>query len=480
MININENILKPLCVDLDGTIIRTDSLMESILVSLKKNPLLFILFPFWIIRGRYYFKSQIAKRIIPNPKSYPYNHSVIEYLVNEKRNGREIILATASIKGIADSVASEIGIFNNVLSSENSNNLRAKSKRDKLVELYGERGFDYIGDSKADFEVWNKADKAIMVEPSGSMIKKVSGNTEIIKIFKHDKSKFKLILKEIRVYQWLKNILIFFPLLMAHKVTDLNMILNAVFAFISFSLIASAVYVTNDLLDLESDRLHPRKKNRPFASGHLKLQLGFLMSPILMAGGILLAIFLLPIEFFYFLLIYFVLTTTYSFYLKKQPIFDVIVLACLYTLRLVAGATAVNVTASPWLLGFSIFLFLSLAFIKRYTELLVIRELNKNESKGRGYLVEDMNLISNMGPASGYISVMVLALYVNSKEVIALYHKPELLWLVVLCLLFWISRMWLLAFRGKMEDDPLVFTGKDWVSYVVGAIVGILAIGAAL
>ncbi|TAL71100.1 MAG: UbiA family prenyltransferase [Bacteroidetes bacterium] len=480
MSEIKENTLKPICVDLDGTIIRTDTLMESILIAIRKNPFLMILFPFWIIRGRLYFKKQIGRRIIPNPRIYPYNHNVIEYLVDEKRKGREIVLATATIKGIADSVAGEIGIFNKVLSSENSNNLRAKSKRDKLIELFGEKGFDYIGDSKADLEVWSSADKAILVEPSESMIKNVSGKTEIIKIFRQEKGTLGLILREIRVYQWLKNILIFFPLLMAHKVTDLNMILNAIYAFAAFCLIASSVYVTNDLLDLESDRHHPRKRNRPFASGNLKLQWGFFMSPLLLTGGIIFSIFLLPIDFFYYLLIYFILTTTYSFYLKKQPIFDVIVLSCLYTLRLVAGASAVNVPASPWLLGFSIFLFLSLAFIKRYQELLVIKEQNKNESKGRGYLVEDMNLISNMGPASGYISVLVLALYVNSKEVISLYHKPDLLWLVVLCLLFWISRMWLLAFRGKMEDDPLVFTGKDWVSYVVGAIVGILAIGAAL
>jgi 4-hydroxybenzoate polyprenyltransferase len=480
MTEIRENNLRPLVVDLDGTIIATDSLMESIIIAIKKNPLIFFLFPFWIIRGRYYFKSQIGKRVIPKPTIYPYRIEVIDYIKKEKNKGREIVLATATIKEIAESVANFLGIFDKVLASENSNNLRAKSKKELLVELYGEKGFDYIGDSKADLEVWKSAEKAIVVEFGNTIINKVKKHTDIDKIFQKNTSKMKLIIKEIRVYQWMKNILIFFPLLMAHKVTDINLFLNVIYAFSAFSLIASSVYVLNDLLDLESDRYHPRKKNRPFASGGLKLQWGFFMSPLLLAAGILISILLLPIDFFYYLLIYFVLTTTYSFYLKKQPIFDVIILACLYTLRLIAGASAVGVQASPWLLGFSIFLFLSLAFIKRYQELLVIREQNKNESKGRGYIVEDMNLISNMGPASGYMSVLVLALYVNSKEVVSLYHKPEILWLVVLCLLFWISRMWLLAFRGKMDDDPLVFTGKDWVSYIVGAIVGILAIGAAL
>lgn len=475
-----ENILKPLCVDLDGTIIATDTLMESVLLAIRKNPLIFFLFPFWILKGKYFFKTEIGKRVIPKPDIYPYNAELINYLKSEKLKGRKIVLATATIKPIADSVAEYLGIFNEVIASENSNNLRAKSKRNKLIELYGEKGFDYAGDSKADYLVWEASNKAILVQPKVSVENKVNKMKNDVLTFKVKSNKLKLLIKEIRVYQWLKNILIFFPLLMAHKVTDFQLIINAVFAFFAFSLIASSVYVLNDLLDLESDRQHPRKKNRPFASGKLPLQLGFLITPFLLSGGIIISVLLLPIEFFYYLLIYFILTTSYSFILKKQPIFDVIVLACLYTLRLVAGASAVNVQASPWLLGFSIFLFLSLAFIKRYTELLVIREQNKNESKGRGYIVEDMSLISNMGPASGYMSVLVLALYVNSKEVVSLYHRPEILWFVVLCLLFWISRMWLLAFRGKMDDDPLVYTGKDWVSYVIGAIVGILAIGAAL
>jgi len=480
VIETKENTLKPLCVDLDGTIIATDTLMESILIAVKKNPLMLLIFPFWLIRGRYYFKTQIGKRVIPKPELYPYRPEIINYLKSEKQKGREIVLATATVKPIADSVAAYLGIFDKVIASENSNNLRARSKRDRLVELYGEKGFGYIGDSGADYEVWEAADYAILVEPSKSIENKVKKIKDEVIIFKNRINKIKLITREIRVYQWLKNILIFFPLLMAHKVTDIQSFVNVIFAFFAFSLIASSVYVLNDLLDLESDRHHPRKKNRPFASGSLRLEWGFFMSPLLLAGGILLSIYLLPIDFFYYLLIYFILTTSYSFYLKKQPIFDVIILACLYTLRLVAGASAVQVQASPWLLGFSIFLFLSLAFIKRYQELLVMREQNKNESKGRGYIVEDMSLISNMGPASGYMSVLVLALYVNSKEVVSLYHRPEVLWFVVLCLLFWISRMWLLAFRGKMDDDPLVYTGKDWVSYVVGAIVGILAIGAAL
>ncbi len=480
MIETRDNTLKPLCVDLDGTIIATDSLMESILISMRKNPFIFFLLPFWIIRGRFYFKTQIGKRVIPVPNIYPYKSEIVDYLKSERQKGREIVLATATIKPIADSVAEYLGFFDKVIASEKSNNLRANYKRDRLIELYGEKGFDYAGDSKADYSVWEAADKAILVEPSSTIENKVRKFKDEVMVFKSKSNKLKLIIREIRVYQWLKNILIFFPLLMAHKVTDVQLFANVIYAFFAFSLIASSVYVLNDLLDLESDRHHPRKKNRPFASGSLPLQLGFFMTPLLLAGGILISILLLPIDFFYYLLIYFILTTSYSFYLKKQPIFDVIILACLYTLRLVAGASAVHVQASPWLLGFSIFLFLSLAFIKRYTELLVIREQNKNESKGRGYIVEDMSLISNMGPASGYMSVLVLALYVNSKEVITLYHRPEILWFVVLCLLFWISRMWLLAFRGKMDDDPLVYTGKDWVSYVIGAIVGILAIGAAL
>jgi 4-hydroxybenzoate polyprenyltransferase len=477
---IPQNEQRPLCVDLDGTLIYTDTLMESMILAIRKKPYILFLLPLWIIRGRYYFKMKIGKIALPNPETLPFRKDVLEYLEQEKEKGRKIVLATATIKEIADSVAGYLGIFDMVLGSENSNNLRSKHKRNQLVELFGEKGFDYAGDSRADLAVWKAAENAILVEPSAGILNKVKEATKIEKIFNEKNNKFILLIKEIRIHQWLKNLLIFTPLLLAHKITNVNLFISAALAFLSFSFVASAVYVLNDLLDLESDRLHPRKRYRPFASGNLHLQSGFIIAPLfIIAGGLISTIFL-PISFSIYLLIYIVLTSAYSLSLKKLPIFDVVILACLYTLRLVSGAAAVDVAMSPWLLGFSIFLFLSLAFIKRYQELLVMREQNKAESKGRGYMVNDMNLILNLGPVCGYMSVLVLALYVNGKEVVSLYRTPEILWLVVILHLFWISRMWLLAYRGKMDDDPMVFTEKDLMSYVIGLIVAVLAIGAAL
>ena len=477
---IPQNMYKPLCVDLDGTLIYTDTLMESMLLAIRKKPCILLFLPFWIMSGRYNFKTKIGKIALPNPETLPYRKEMLDYLKAEKAKGRQIVLATATIKEIAESVAVHLGIFDKVLGSENSNNLRSKNKRDQLIELFGEKGFDYAGDSHADLAVWKAADNAIMVEPSSGMVNKVKETTNIEKIYNEKKNKFKLYIKEIRIHQWLKNLLIFLPLLLAHKITNLNLFICDFLAFISFSLTASAVYILNDLLDLEADRHHPRKRKRPFASGYIALQSGFLIAPLLIIAGGLISVIFLPVNYSIYLLIYFTLTSAYSFLLKKMPIFDVIILACLYTLRLIAGAAAVKVEMSPWLLGFSIFLFLSLAFIKRYQELSVIKEQNENMPAGRGYMVNDMNLILNLGPVCGYISVLVLALYVNGKEVLSLYKTPELLWVVVIVHLFWISRMWLLAYRGKMDDDPIVFTGKDPVSYIVGLIVAVLAIGAAL
>ncbi|ROL61540.1 hypothetical protein D9V86_05270, partial [Bacteroidetes/Chlorobi group bacterium ChocPot_Mid] len=255
---------------------------------------------------------------------------------------------------------------------------------------------------------------------------------------------------------------------------------NSFLAFLSFSFIASFVYILNDLLDLESDRQHPSKKNRPFASGNLGIHIGLFTAPIFLIAGFCIGYFLLAFSFFETLIVYLLITTAYSFYLKKIIILDVILLSCLYTIRLIAGATATGIEASTWLLGFSIFLFLSLAIMKRYTEIRVMIEQNKSKAEGRGYRVEDIDFLKNVGPATGYMSVLILALYVNSEKVLSLYHNPQWLWLTLLCFVFWVSRIWLKAQRGEMLDDPIVFTAKDKVSYFVGLIILILAMGASL
>ncbi len=471
--------MKPLCVDLDGTLISTDTLMESMLIAVKQKPYLLLLLPIWIFKGRGFLKKKVADTSLPDATLLPYKENVIEFLKKEKDKGRKIILATATDSRIAESVAEYLNIFDKVIATNNNHNLRAKNKSNALVELYGEKGFDYIGDSTADLAVWKNADCSILVEPSNSLLKKVKSFSNNVTVFAKDTNKLKAFIKEIRVYQWIKNILIFLPFLMAHR-PEYDIIQNSIFAFISFSFVASFVYLLNDLLDIESDRQHPGKKHRPLASGVFPIHLGILIAPLFLLSGFAIGYFLLPYEFFITLLIYLLLTTGYTFYLKRIIILDVIILSCLYTIRLIAGANATGIEASPWLLGFSIFLFLSLAIMKRYTELGVMIEQNKTGTKGRGYRTEDIGFLKSIGPASGYMSVLILALYVNSDKVVSLYKTPEMLWLTLLCLLFWISRIWLIAQRGKMYDDPIVFIAKDYVSYIVGFIITILIIGATL
>ena len=468
----------PLCVDLDGTLLRTDTLLESILPALKNNLFLFILIPIWLLKGRAYLKKRISLIGRPKAASLPFNEQVLDYVKSEKNNGREIILATATDIEIAMEIANYLGIFSKVIATDGIINIRAENKKDALVSLYDLKGFDYIGDSKADIPVWQAANSALLVEPSKRLLNKVNKKSNVSKVFERKTNTFKLLIKEIRVYQWLKNILIFVPFLLAHKI-DFDIIQRSILAFTAFSFCASFVYLLNDLMDIESDRQHPRKRFRPVASGYLPIQLAIISAPILLFAGLFISIFL-PLKFIIILIFYLSLTTAYSFYLKRFILIDVFTLAGLYTIRLLAGAAATGVDASPWLLAFSMFSFLSLAILKRYTELKVMIDENKKTAKGRGYIIEDIDIMMNIGISSGYIGALVLALYINSKVVEEFYKNPQILWMVAMCMLFWISRIWLLAHRGAMTDDPIIFAAKDKISYIIILFILILVIGASL
>jgi 4-hydroxybenzoate polyprenyltransferase len=290
---------------------------------------------------------------------------------------------------------------------------------------------------------------------------------------------FRLLVKALRIPQWVKNLLLFVPLIVGHKFTHPDLLVRGFIAFIAFSLCASSVYITNDILDIEADREHPRKKNRPFASGALKIKTGVIIAILLFAIGFGIS-FLLPFYFSAALLLYMIASTAYSLKLKKIASVDVIMLASLYTLRVLAGGIAVDVLPTTWLLGFSIFIFLSLAFVKRYSELRMLRESGNEIASRRGYTVGDLELLRSIGPASGYLSVLVLALYINSPEVRLLYKRPSVLWLVCLLLLLWITRLWILTNRGKVSDDPLVFTVRDSRSYMIGAVMIFVILAATL
>jgi 4-hydroxybenzoate polyprenyltransferase len=280
--------------------------------------------------------------------------------------------------------------------------------------------------------------------------------------------------RAMRPHQWVKNLLVFVPVVLDHKVTHAESMLHAATAFVAFCCAASSAYVLNDIVDLDADRRHATKRFRPFAAGVLSPTFGLVFAPVLLAIGFALSWGALPVSFVALLAVYVVLTAAYSLYLKRVAVLDVLLLAGLYTLRVLAGIAAADVRFSTWLLAFSTFLFLSLAFLKRYTEVSAMDGAPTEQVRRRGYLRADREWLGSMGGASGYLSVLVLALYINSEQVVALYRRPLALWLICPLLLFWIGRMWLLAYRGRVHDDPIVATVRDPSSYAVGALVAVV------
>lgn len=464
----------PLCVDLDGTLIRTDLLVESALALLSRSPLMLFTMLLWLMRGKAFLKREIAKRVNLNIATLPYNEEVVAWVRGQQATRRTVLCSAADLS-LATQVADHIGGFGAVIASEGSKNLSGTNKAAALIELYGEKGFDYIGNATVDLKVWKVANAAIVVERGSKLSAAAARVTHVERTFHQTGSTVKQWLKAFRVHQWIKNVLVFLPLLAAHRVFDLHAVLSSVQAFICFGLCASSVYLTNDLLDLGADRQHRRKKHRPFAAGTLPLYQGPLAAFLLLIVGFGLACLLAP-TFALVLLGYYVLTTGYSFKFKRVVMLDVVVLAVLYTTRILAGAAAIQSKLSFWLLAFSMFIFLSLAMIKRYTELLTAQKSDSIKAAGRGYEVDDLPLIQSLGSASGYLSVLVLALYVDSTASLSLYRHPHYLWLLCPLLLYWISRTWVIAHRGVMHDDPVVFAVMDKVSRVVMLIAGAIVV----
>lgn len=467
----------PLVVDLDGTLIRTDMLHESTLRIFRDNPFNTLCIPYWLSQGKASLKRNLAARTEFDPSFLPYNQELLVWLKQQRVEGRQLILCTASDFSIAARIAEYLGIFDQVIASDGKINLAGKNKADALEQRFGHRGFDYVGNSSADLAVWHRARRGIVVDGSAALAVQAASNCEIEKIIISDTANVMTWFRVLRVHQWMKNFLLFIPLIAAHQLNDLSLWLALIFAFFSFSLCASSVYIVNDLLDLESDRQHPRKCKRPFASGLVPAWMGVMLAPFLLIASLLLAQHAGG-SFLPWLLFYFVLTCAYSWGLKRLILTDCIVLAILYTLRIIAGAAAVSMELSFWLLAFSIFLFLSLAFVKRYAELQVQLLCGNEKVHGRGYFTSDAPLVQMLGVASGYGSVLVLALYLNSTAVIQLYRTPEFIWGAVPVMLFWISWMWMQAHRGEMHDDPLVFAVKDKPSLIAGTLfAAVLVIG---
>ena len=489
-------------VDLDDTLVKTDLLAEACVKAARVSPLALLRALLKLPQGKAAFKSVLADQIVPDASLLPYRTDVLDLIKQQKAAGNKIVLATASPRPWAERVAAHLGLFDDVLASDGENNLKGHRKLQAIQDYAAHDdhfGWAYLGDSKADLPIFAAASRGYLVTSKKSLQQKAHQQAPgRMQILPQPKSSWKSVLKALRPHQWVKNILIFVPMILAHAFTT-HQAISALIAWICFSLVASSVYVLNDMLDVESDRRHPRKCRRPFASAQMSLASGIPLILGFLGIGFGLAITNLPSRFVGLLFGYFLLTTLYSFYLKNKLILDVMVLAGLYTLRVVAGGAAVNVPVSEWLMAFSIFLFTSLAFAKRYAELNRFKsELNLHPSNvesdppllglladrsekgteqgatrlhGRSYRVEDLSLIENLGPTSGYLSVLVLALYISSPQVSALYHQSSMLWYVCPLLMYWITRLWFVAKRGKLAEDPIVFALRDSVSLLTGALV---------
>lgn len=457
----------PLCVDLDGTLVKLDTLHQALFLLLRRHPASIFRLPGWLLRGRACLKEQVLQRVALEASVLPYNQPFLDWLKKEHARGRKLILATAANYRTANAVAEHLGIFDEVLSSNEECNLRHGAKLEAVRARFPR--FGYAGNDAADFPLWEAAEEVILVNPSAAAKKRFTLEAE--HIFLDRPQCTHCLFEALRPQQWLKNLLIFAPMLLAHRFTDLAALARAGIAFAAFSFAASSIYILNDLFDLGADQHHPRKRNRPFASGALPIATGAVMIPQLATMSLLLCLYLPP-AFLVVLLAYYVLTTAYSWRIKQIAIADVLMLAVLYSMRIVAGSVATETAASGWFVQFAIFLFLSLALVKRLSELREIREETApadSVHRERGYCVGDLPLLLSFGTVSGYISILVFMMYLGSDKVARLYSRPEFLWLFCPLLLYWITRMWHLAWRGEMADDPLAFAARDPQTYVVAA-----------
>ena len=464
----------PLVVDLDGTLLRSDLLVESAFVLLKSNFLHFFKVLLGLFSGKAAFKGVIAGVADIEVSNLPYNDEVIRFIQQQRHCGRKIILATASHIRYARQVSDHLGLFDEVFATQGGVNLSAGRKKQRLVEAFGEKGFDYMGNAKDDLHVWGSARSAFIVNPERGVLSRVQKLGNVERVFDNKQGSFWVWIRQLRLYQWVKNLLIFVPLVSSHQMLDAKLLVSGVIAFIVFGLCASSAYLLNDLLDLEDDRYHHSKRNRPLASGAIPVLNGIIMVPVLLMLSFGSSIVLLPISFVFSLAVYFLVTVAYSLYFKHKMMVDVIILAALYTLRIIAGNFAFGLELTFWLLAFSNFIFLSLAFVKRCTELIKVRITRiDGKSRGRDYYPSDLEIIAAMGVASGFISVLVLALYIQEQATVTLYSNPQLIWLACPLLLFWIGRIWLLTQRGLMHDDPIVFAIKDPTSLFIGLLFGL-------
>jgi 4-hydroxybenzoate polyprenyltransferase len=462
--------LPPLCIDLDGTLLKTDTLWETAIAHFKAHPLKSMLLPIWLSHGKARLKEKLAAAVNLDCASLPYTTELVDYLREQRAAGRELVLVSGCDRAVGERIAQHLGLFTEVITSDGKTNVKGSTKARILNARFGDGGFDYAGNERADFPVWAAARQRLVANASPRITRRLSQMSDEVLEFAPLRSRLRVLIRALRCHQWCKNLLVFLPLLAGHAYLDSRAVGATIAMFIAWCFVASGIYICNDLLDLEADRRHPTKRSRPFASGDLPLSLGLLLAPILLLGGLGIAAFISP-GCFGALGAYAIAAVAYSFHLKKRSLVDVFTLAFLFTIRVVAGGIASGCKVTNWLLAFAGFLFLGLAFLKRCSELTRIKALGRTHLGFRGYGIIDLPVLQMFGVASAFIAIVVLALYISSAVAQTHYAWPSALWAVGPCMLLWLCRLWLATARGEMEDDPIVYSIKDWVSWLIGLLV---------
>jgi len=456
----------PLVVDVDALVV-TDLLHEAALQFVARQPLQAYRMLVWLAVGKSNLKTCLADRINPGIQTVPLRHEVLALIRAAQTAGRPVYLASASDSRYVEELAQRIGGIAGIFGTGGGVNLSGDTKAERLIAAFGARGYDYVGDTTIDFAVWRSARRPLIVAHSASVAKRVLSAFPSAEIVSQPRPALSSYIDALRVHQWAKNVLIFLPMIAGHRF-DLNTIYATILAFLCFCVAASSAYVINDLLDLPGDRDHPRKNRRPFAAGKLPITHGLVLAALLMATAFGLSL-LLPVRFTGILSIYIACTLSYSLLLKRKVLIDVIMLAGLYTLRVFGGLAAIHTHQTQWLLMFCLFLFFSLAIVKRCSELVANRVAGKTGTLGRDYRVDDLSVLLPLAAAAGYGAVFVVALYLSSPEMAALYTHPNRLWLACPLLMYWISRVLIYANRGDLNDDPVTFALTDGTSWITAA-----------
>ena len=467
----------PLVVDLDGTLIQTDLLLKSLFSYLGAYPFRMSSLASALSHGKAPFKAELARYAAIEPAQLPYDERVLSLIREARGNGRQVFLASASNERFVRDVAEHLGLFTGWFASTDGENLSSSTRAKRLVEVFGEKGFDYVGNDKADLPVWSSASRCLAVEPSSSVrnaLKAVDANAFVLE---RGSGGFRRWIELLRVHQWAKNGLVFAPIFAAHRF-DLDSIVEATIAAFAFSLAASSGYILNDLVDLDADRRHWRKKRRPLAAGIVSARQAIALALALLGGALAIGLFVSPL-FVAVMLVYLALSAAYTLYLKRKMMVDIVALASLYILRVIAGAVAIGMRPSEWILAFSMFIFTAMALIKRYVELAARLDAALPDPTNRNYRTSDLIVLGALAAASGFNAVTVFALYIYSDTVHRLYRHPDVLWLICPILMYWVGRALIMADRRLMGEDPVEFALKDWNSLLSFALIGLIMIAAA-